>query len=71
MAKYGTKNALFGYCWAIILKRFCPIVNQHPQICEISKFHKQKCLNLGRNMPYLVITKGPKFLRKNALFAYC
>ena len=53
MDKYGIKSALFGYCWAIILKSFFPIRNQHPQICEYAKFHKEKCLNLGRKLPYL------------------
>ena len=34
MSKYGTKNALFGYFWARILKYYCHIWNQHPQICQ-------------------------------------
>ena len=41
MAKYGTKNALFGYCWARILKSFCPIGIQHSPICEIEKVRQK------------------------------
>ena len=28
------QNTLFGYFWAIILKNYCHICNQHPQICQ-------------------------------------
>ena len=55
MAKSGVRNALFGYFWAGILKVFCHICNQYPQICVNGKFDKK--------------TKGPKFLTRNALFA--
>ena len=34
MLKFGTKNALFGYSWARILKSYCHSWNQHPQICQ-------------------------------------
>ena len=34
MPKIATKNALFGYFWARILKYYCHIWNQHPQICH-------------------------------------
>ena len=36
--KFGTKDALFGYFWARILTNYCHNWNQHPQICQISKF---------------------------------
>ena len=29
-----TKKALFGYFWARLLKNYCHICNQHPQICR-------------------------------------
>ena len=32
--KFGTKNALLEYFWARILKNYCHIWNQHPQICQ-------------------------------------
>ena len=54
--KFRTKNALFGYFWAKILKHYCHIWNQHPQICQIAKFREK--------------TKMPKFGIKNALFGY-
>ena len=34
MPKFGIKNALFGYFSARILKNYCYIWNQHPQICQ-------------------------------------
>ena len=56
MPEFGTKNALFEYFWARILKNFCHILNQHAQICLIANFlKKQKCLNLGPKMPYFGI----------------
>ena len=54
MSKFGTKNALFGYFWARILKNYFHISNQHPQICLIAKFLEK--------------VKMPKFGTKNALF---
>ena len=56
MPKFGTKNALFGYCWDRILKNYCHIWNQHPQVCLTAKFCEK--------------TKMPKFGTKNALFGY-
>ena len=53
MLKFGTKNALFGYFWARILKHYCHIWNQYSRICLIAKFLQknknakiwdQKCL---------------------------
>ena len=59
-AKFGTKNALFGYFWAIILKTYCHIWNQYHWICLIAKFckkkqNKTKKTNLGPKIPYLGI----------------
>ena len=34
MLKFGTKNALFGFFWARMLKNYCHICNQHPKICH-------------------------------------
>ena len=64
MAKFGIKNALFGYFspivfyWGIFgqefLKYYCHIWNQHPQICLILRFCER--------------TRIPKFGINNALF---
>ena len=56
MPKFGTKNTLFRYFWARILKSYCHISNQHPEICQIAKFPEK--------------TKITKFGTKNALFGY-
>ena len=56
MSKFGTKNALFEYFRARILKRYFHISNQHPQICLIAKFLEK--------------IKMSKFGTKNALFEY-
>ena len=50
--KSETKSALFGYFWARILKNYCHIGNQHPQISLIANFREK--------------TKMPKFGNKNA-----
>ena len=34
LLKFGTKNTLFGYFWARILKNYYHFCNQHPQICQ-------------------------------------
>ena len=52
--KFGTKSAIFGYFWARILKTYCHIWNQQPQICLFAKFHE----------------KMPKFGTQNAWFGY-
>ena len=55
--KFGTKNALFVYFWAEILKNYsCNIGNQTCQICLIAKFNANK--------------KFLKFGTKNALFGF-
>ena len=51
MAKFGTKDALFGYFWPRMpnsgifgqefKKNYCHIWNYHPQICLIGKFHEK------------------------------
>ena len=56
MPKFGIKTVLFGYFGGRILKKYCHISNQHPQICQIATFPKE--------------TKMPKFGTKNALFGY-
>ena len=42
MSKLVTKNALFGHFWDSILKKYCHILNLHPQICLIVKFGKEE-----------------------------
>ena len=54
--KFGTKNVLFGYFWARILKNYCQIWNQHYQICQTVRFCEK--------------TKMAIFGTKNALFGY-
>ena len=38
MPKFGPKIALFGYFWDKIIKSYCHIWNQHPQICQNLSF---------------------------------
>ena len=38
MPKFGNKNVLLGYSWPKILKSYCDILNQGPQICQNLKF---------------------------------
>ena len=41
--KFETKNVLFGYFWAVILKPCCHTWNQHSSLYQAEKFHpKQK-----------------------------
>ena len=51
--KFWIKNPLFGCFRARILKIYCHIRNQQPQICLIVKFCEKKSLNLGPKLPYL------------------
>ena len=54
MGKFWTKNALFRYLWARILKSYCHTRNQHPQICLFANFtKKEEFLNLRPKMPHL------------------
>ena len=50
-----TKNALFGYFWSRIFKKYCRIWNKHPQIFLIWELPKlpKKCPNLVPQVPYL------------------
>ena len=54
--KYGTKNVLFEYFKAKILKNYCDIWNQFPRVYLIAKSWEK--------------TKVPKFRTKNVLFEY-
>ena len=54
MPKTGSKNALFVYFWARILKHCFHISNRHYEICLTEKF----CEKL----------KKPEFWTKNPLF---
>ena len=56
MLKCGTKSAFFGYIWARILKNYCHIWNQQPQVILFTKFREK--------------TKAPKFRTKSAWFGY-
>ena len=56
MPGFRTKNALFGYFWAGILKNYCHIWNQHRQIFLIAKFRgKTKMPKFRTKMAYLEI----------------
>ena len=54
MAKFWTKNVLFGYFWDRILENYYHIWNEHPEICLFPKFREKK----------------PKFCTKSALIGY-
>ena len=56
MPKNGSKNDLFGYFWARILKHCFHICNLHYQICLTENFRKktQKSLNFVPNMACFV-----------------
>ena len=56
MPKNGSKNDLFGYFWARILKHCFHICNLHYQICLTENFRKktQKSLNFVPNMTCFV-----------------
>ena len=41
------KNTLFGYFWARILKNYCHIWNQHPQVCQFGKFCEKTMPKFG------------------------
>ena len=48
-----TKNALFGFLWAVILKDSQHMGNQPPQISQKAKFHtKTKILHLEEKQPF-------------------
>ena len=54
---FFTKNVLFEYFWARILKNYCQIWNQHTWICLIAKYCEIMKMpkNLGPKVPYLGI----------------
>ena len=63
MAKFVTKNALFGYFWARLLKSHVVFEINTLKSVKLLNFAKKprKWLNMGTKMPYLVIVGG-KFL---------
>ena len=55
MPKVWSKNALFGYFWARVLKTVVIIEINTLTSFKLESFaENQKCLNLGAKMPYLV-----------------
>ena len=62
MPKFGTKNALFAYFWARILKTYCHIWNQYPRKCQ--KWVLTHTVNFGKGSafpkcPGSAFFKGP------------
>ena len=63
MPKFRTKNVLFRYIWAWILKNYWHIWNQRPRTCHKRIFNSYsefwyrvwKCLNFGPKMLYFGI----------------
>ena len=47
MPKFGSKNSLFGYFLARILKMYCRIGYRDPHICQVEKFCEKKYLKFG------------------------
>ena len=76
LAKFWTKNALFGYFWARIFKRYCRIWNRTLIFVKFNKIYKN-CLNCHHPQTCLIAkfckkTKMPKFVTKKALFgSFC
>ena len=81
--KFVTKNALFGYFWAVIWKQNCYICNQTPRICLIAKFCERMKMNFRKLLSYLKWpplnllyckiswnNENTSFGTKNALFWY-
>ena len=60
MPKFGTKNVLFGYFCARILKDYCYIWNHHSQTCLIAKFCEKARMPKFATKKYLKL--GPKIL---------
>ena len=62
MAKFVTKNALFGYFWARLLKSHVVFeintLKSVKLLNFVKKKKKSKRLNMGRKVPYLVIVEG-------------
>ena len=60
MAKFVTKNALFGYFWARLLKSHVVFeINtlKSVKLLNFAKKNQQKRLNMGTKVPYLVIVE--------------
>ena len=80
MPKFGTKNVLFGYFWARILKNYSHIWNQHSRTCYIFICYyllfiffqySQICYYLELLIAKICKkAKMPIFGTKNALFGY-
>ena len=54
MSNFGVKNALIGYFWARISKKYCHIWNQRPQICR--KESLAQTVNFGSGSAF---SEGP------------
>ena len=39
--KFGTKNALYGYFWARIVKKLLSYLKSTPQVCLFAKFNEK------------------------------
>ena len=56
LPKFEIKNVLLRHTWARILKSYCHISNQQPQISQIEKFYENaKMRKVGTKMPFLGI----------------
>ena len=72
MPKFGTKNALFGYFWARILKKSIVMFEIRTlKFLHLKNFmKKQKSLNLGPKMSDLGIL-GLEFENNIVIFEIC
>ena len=61
MAKFVTKNALFGYFWGRLLKSHV--------VFEINTLKSVKLLNFAKKKKKKI--KKAKYGKKSALFGYC
>ena len=59
--KLVTKNTLFGYFWARILKTYCHIWNQLPEICQFAKFCEKTVMSKSRTENSLFEIFGLEF----------
>ena len=69
MPKFGTKNALYGYFWARILKNYCHNCSAPSNLsnCQILR---KKGLNFGQKMPDWGIF-GLEFQNYVVMFEIC
>ena len=79
MSIYWTNSALFGYLWAEILKQYCHIWNQHPQVCQkwafnsYTKFWYKICFFLkvwGLLFLKVPVQVGDPFIKNADLFIF-